>query len=122
MPVESVEITLIFFIMFVTGMSFVYIFSSLQSNYLKNIHEYIGIVSRNNFFFDYIYAKQVPTSVIKCAPSTTHQTFVLGNYYGVYIQLLNTNVVESLNLTDVSGVGTDVLYIYNDKGIINIVS
>ena len=121
MPVESIEITLIFFIMFLGSVSIVYLFSSLQNTFFHNLYSSIGVLAKNSFFTDYILAKYNSLTTVRCNPTETMDTMVVGTTRGVYIQVTNTNVYETINTYDISGVGFRSFYIYNDSGTIRII-
>ncbi len=119
MPVESIEITLIFFIMFVAGSSMVYLFLNLQNSVQNQMQLEILHLVKNKIFLGYLLSKSNPSTVIKVTPSNNLPTSVIGNTHGVIVQIGNR--VDTINVTDLSGIGYDTFYIYNDNGTLYIV-
>jgi len=116
MPVETIEITLIFLIMFIFSASVILLFQSITDPH--KILDYFYPYAKNNVFLCYSIVYSLKNSTLFCKPSYTFETKVVAVQNG--LEVSSSRFYYIINVNNVSGFAIGDFYLYNDNQTIYI--
>ena len=118
MPSETIEITLIFFILFIISLSIVNLFLSLQENVFSSLNKLFLEIIKNKVFLAYIASSLFENSTVTLDLSSLQNTWIVGNPNGLTINI-NTDAT-AIAVNNTKGIGYGVVYFYNKNNTIYI--
>ena len=118
MPSETIEATLIFFILFIISLSIVNIFLSLQEDMLSSLDKLSLEITKNKVFLAYISSLLFENTTIALDLSTHQNARIIGSFNGLTINI-NTDAT-AIAVNNTKGIGYGIVYFYNNNGIIYI--
>ena len=118
MPSETIEISLIFFILFIISLSIVNIFLSLQENAFSSLNKMFLELIKNRIFLTYITSSLFENSTIVLELFNLQNTWIVGSSSDLTINI-NTDSV-SIAVNNTKGIGYKMIYFYNKNGTIYI--
>jgi|GEM_PF-4167579 len=110
MPVETLEITLIFLILFTFSASIILLFRGIAdpSRVLNQFYPY----TKNNVFLCYSISYLFKNSTVFCIPSHTFETKVSATQTG--LEVSSSSFYYLINVSNISGFAVGSFYLYND--------
>ncbi|HIP89987.1 MAG TPA: hypothetical protein EYH22_00310 [Candidatus Nanopusillus sp.] len=119
MPSETVEAAFIFFILFIISVSIINLFLALQKNSFSSLDKMLVEEIKNKIFLAYITSLSFKNSTIILDLSDFKNTWIIGNFDGLTINIEADSTEIAVNNT--KGVGYGKVYFYNKNGIIYII-